>query len=109
MARLTTTLLFVLAASQAASAADDEVVTIEIATGETLEIEVGYARMFRCDDMSFLDAEVRNKNPSTNVFIVHGRAPGSTLCRVGLEENRPSILFAVTVTNDRVARTPGTK
>lgn len=84
------------------AAADDlgaERIQILIAVGETRVIEVGFARMHFCDDVSIVQAEMRDKTVETNVFVVKGLEPGTTDCRVGLDpaDGRPSYLFGVTV------------
>jgi hypothetical protein len=82
------------------AAADDfdaERIPIRIAVGETKEIEVGFARMHACDDTSIVEAEMRDKTLETNVFVVKGLKPGTTDCRSGLEEDRPTFLFSITV------------
>lgn len=83
----------------AADAFDAERIPITLAVGETKVIEVGFARMHLCDDISIVDAEMRDKNAETNVFVVRGKKPGTTDCRVGLdpENGRPTFLYSVTV------------
>ena len=81
-------------------AADDfdaERIPIRIAVGETKEIEVGFARMHVCDDTSIVEAEMRDKTLETNVFVVKGLKPGTTDCRAGLDEDRPTFLYSITV------------
>lgn len=78
-------------------AAEEGVVAVRLVLGETREIEVGFARMFRCDDLAVVGGEMRDKNAATNVFVVTGKQVGTTQCRVGLEVNRPSLLFSITV------------
>ena len=53
-----------------------------------------------CDDERIARGEMRNKNAETNVFAVTGVAVGTTLCRAGTVtvENRPTLLFEITVT-----------
>jgi hypothetical protein len=40
---------------------------------------------------------MKNGTPENNLFVVTGLKPGTTLCRAGVMEDRPTILFAVTV------------
>lgn len=97
------TLLFIAAlASVRDATADDfdaERIPVRIAVGETKEIEVGFARMHVCDDTSIVEAEMRDKTLETNVFVVKGLKPGTTDCRAGMEPDRPSFLFSITVEN----------
>ena len=68
-----------------------------VAVDETVELEVGYAVGFRCDDTRILEASMKPKSETTNVFIVKGIAVGNTLCRVGTAPERPSMLLEVRV------------
>jgi hypothetical protein len=80
-----------------ADAFETERIPVKLAVGETREIEVGFARMHVCDDISIVHAEMRDKNPQTNVFVIKGLQPGTTDCRAGMEPDRPTFLFKVTV------------
>jgi hypothetical protein len=68
-----------------------------VAVDETVELEVGYALGFRCDDTKILDASMKTKSATTNVFVVKGIAVGTTLCRVGTAPERPTVLLEVRV------------
>ena len=70
---------------------------IIVPIGDTVETEVGYRIGFVCDDPSILEAEMKLKSETTNVFIVKGVTAGKTLCRVGTDPLRPSVLFEVRV------------
>lgn len=76
---------------------EGERIPVRIRVGETREIEVGFARMHVCDDSSIVDAEMRDKSAETNVFVIKGLRPGTTDCRAGLEPDRPTFLFSITV------------
>lgn len=88
-----------------------ERIPLRIAVGEVREIEVGYARMHVCDDPSIVDAEMRDKTAETNVFVIKGKKPGTTDCRVGLdpEQGRPTFLYAVTVEKAPTPKPPSKK
>ena len=92
-----------------ADAFDRERIPIRIAVGETKEIEVGFARMHVCDDPSIVDAEMRDKTADTNVFVVKGLRPGTTDCRAGMDPERPSFLFSITVTKRDSGPRPKTR
>ena len=73
--------------------------SITVRVGQTVAREVGWAMGVRCDDPELVHAEMRNTDPDTNVFVVTGRKPGTTICRAGTYhvENRQTFLFEVTV------------
>jgi len=75
--------------------ADAEVLEVEV--GKTVEVLVGYAQGLICDDLTILDAEVRAKTEQNNVFVVTGKKPGSTLCRVGTDPLRVRFMYDVHV------------
>ncbi len=81
----------------AADAYDGERIAVRIAVGETKEIEVGFARMHVCDDATVVEAEMRDKTQETNVFVIKGLKAGTTDCRAGLDPDRPTFLFSITV------------
>jgi hypothetical protein len=87
---------------------DAERIPIRIAVGETREIEVGFARMHLCDDPTIVEAEMRDKTAETNVFVIKGLRPGTTDCRAGVDEDRPSFLFGITVESAPKPKAPKT-
>ncbi|MFN0246226.1 MAG: hypothetical protein ACKV2T_04915 [Kofleriaceae bacterium] len=88
---------------------DHERIPVRIAVGETKEIEVGFARMHVCDDPTIVEAEMRDKTTETNVFVVKGIKPGTTDCRAGMDPDRPSFLFSITVEKRAKPATPAPK
>lgn len=91
--------------------AADERMEVILAVGETVELDVGYARGFICDDPTIVYAELRSKASDANELILTGMAPGATLCRAGLDVSERSYLFDVTVVqppppNPRGPKTP---
>lgn len=103
-------LALLLAASVATSvgvASAQDALPLVVEVGKTVEVEVGFAMGHVCDDNSILRAEMRNKNPATNVFVVTGVKVGTTLCRAGTNsiQDRPSFLFQVSVVEAQ-ANTP---
>jgi hypothetical protein len=100
MARTTILAIAFTALVGAGAVADDfdhERIPIRIAVGESKEIEVGFARMHVCDDPTIVEAEMRDKTTETNVFFIKGLKPGTTDCRAGMDAERPSFLFSITV------------
>jgi hypothetical protein len=70
---------------------------IDVQLGKTLEVKVGYARGWMCDDTSLLDAEVVTRG-DTNYWRVTGKKLGATTCRVGTDPSAvPSYLFNLRV------------
>lgn len=106
-------LLAGLAALPGRAAADDppsdapETITVEI--GKTTSREVGYAMGHICDDESIVHAEMQNGTADNNLFVVTGLKAGTTLCRAGVVERRPQILFQVTVIEPKPAAPPPKK
>lgn len=86
-------------------AAADDVPTVTVAVGETVERTAGYAIGFQCDDVTILRAEMVAKSPATNAFVVTGVREGTTRCRIGTDTTRPSELIIVRVVPTR--RSPG--
>jgi hypothetical protein len=70
---------------------------IRLAVGQTVAREVGYAMGHLCDDETVVRAEMKNGTVDDNLFVVTGLRPGTTLCRAGTEQNRPTVLFEITV------------
>ena len=83
------------------TASDDAPRPLVVAVDQTVEVDVGYAVGFRCDDTKLLEASMKPKSDTANVFVVKGLAIGSTLCRVGTAVERPSILLEVRVVAKR--------
>ena len=69
-------------------------VTIEV--GKTVQVDVGYARGWMCDDASLVTAEMVTKNDH-NYWIVTGAKVGRTLCRVGTDALAPGYVFDLKV------------
>lgn len=78
-------------------AADTGPRELEVELGKTVEVEVGYAIGFRCDDLTIVDPAMKNVSETTNLFVVKGLRAGTTLCRVGTDPQRPTMLFEVRV------------
>lgn len=70
---------------------------IAVGVGQTAERDVGIAMGLRCDDLSVARVALREHAVDSNVLVVTGVAPGTTLCRVGLAVERPSYLFEIRV------------
>src|SRR5262245_17580928 len=64
---------------------------------EIVELDVGYAVGFRCDDVKIIEPAMRSKSETANVFVVKGLALGQTQCRVGTNGQGPTALFDVHV------------
>ncbi len=76
--------------------AEDRVpVVVEVA--HTVSREVGFAMGHLCDDETVVRAEMKNGTIENNLFVVIGKKPGTTLCRAGVVQDRPTILFEITV------------
>jgi hypothetical protein len=56
---------------------------VDVEVGKTVRIEVGIMRGLLCDDLTVVNAELRNKNEHTNVLVLTGLQEGVTSCRVG--------------------------
>jgi len=70
---------------------------IEVRVGETAERHVGIAVGYRCDDPSLLQIEMKTRTEQTNAFVVTGVKEGTTMCRVGTDPHRPSVVYEVRV------------
>lgn len=76
--------------------AEDRVpLTVEL--GATASREVGYAMGYLCDDESIARGQMKNGTPENNVFVVTGVKLGTTLCRAGTMQDRPTVLFEIIV------------
>src|SRR5688572_8169879 len=84
----------------AGSALADPTRRIDVEIDSTVEVEVGHAQGFRCDDPKLIAASMATRD-DRNVFIVKGVTAGKTLCRVGTNPQSPSILFDVFVTEKK--------
>ena len=74
---------------------------LDVKVGKTVEVDVGYTRGFRCDDLAAIEVVIQTRetrDATTNVFVVKGVREGSTQCRVGTDLHGPTILFDVRVT-----------
>jgi hypothetical protein len=87
--------------------ADDaapSVLRIDVAIGQTVERDVGFAIGLLCDDLSIIRADLRASTPESNRFIVTGIQEGTTTCRVGTAPSRPSFVFEIHVVAARRRR-----
>jgi hypothetical protein len=96
------TCAFVVVAALAANAVRAEepiydALPLEVAVGQTVQRQVGFALGLRCDDLSVAEVELRAGSPQSNVFVVTGVRPGATTCRVGTTPNRPTFLYQIRV------------
>jgi hypothetical protein len=82
----------------------DAAMRVEVAVGETIERDVGFAIGLQCDDLAIIRADLRAGTPESNTFIVTGVREGTTLCRVGTMPNRPTYLFEIHVVAARRRR-----
>jgi hypothetical protein len=73
---------------------------LEVEVEKTVTRDVGGALGYQCDDPALIAAEVKTVD-ATNRFVVRGVKAGTTLCRVGLDYSRPSVLFDVRVVSAR--------
>lgn len=85
----------------------DEAVRIDVAVGETIERDVGFAIGLLCDDVAILRADLRASTQESNTFTVTGVTQGTTRCRVGTAPNRPTYLFEIHVVAPRAANHRG--
>jgi hypothetical protein len=86
------------------SAAADGALRIDVAVGETIARDVGFAIGLQCDDLAIVRAELHAGTPESNTFTVTGVAEGTTMCRVGTTPDRPSYLFEIHVIPRRQRR-----
>jgi len=75
----------------------EDALRLDVAVGETVERDVGYALGMMCDDTTLIHAELRNTSPETNTFGVTGIKEGAAACRVGTSPGRPTFLFEIHV------------
>jgi hypothetical protein len=99
-----TAVLLCVVAGLVARAVADDAMRIDVAVGETIERDVGFAIGLQCDDLASVHAELRAGTPESNTFTVIGVAEGATRCRVGTMPNRPTYLFEIHVVPPRQRR-----
>ena len=87
--------LALLLAAPGAAHAEGQVVEVEV--GQTIELETGYARGLLCDDLTIIDADLREKTEETNALYITGKVIGTTLCRVGTAPLHVRLLFDIHV------------
>lgn len=85
----------------ATSALADDGMRIDVAVGETIERDVGFAMGLQCDDVAIIRADLRAGTPESNTFVVTGVTEGTTMCRVGTTPNRPTYVFEIHVVAPR--------
>ena len=90
-------LVICLLLTAATARADEERQQIVVEVGQTVSREVGFAMGHLCDDETILRAEMKNGTMENNLFVVTGVKAGTTLCRAGTVQHRPSVLFEITV------------
>lgn len=69
---------------------------IEIEVGETVQLGVGNAIGWFCDDPSLVAAAIVTER-GLNYWIVEGARVGTTTCRVGTDPSRASYVFTITI------------
>jgi hypothetical protein len=79
-----------------ATALADGTGRVELDRGETIELEVGNALGWFCDEPSLVSAEIVFYD-GHNAWVVTGVNAGATRCRVGTTVGRASYLFEVVV------------
>jgi hypothetical protein len=77
---------------------------IEVAVGQTVERDVGFAIGLLCDDLTIAHFELRASTPESNTFSVTGVKEGTTNCRVGTAPSRPSYVFEIRIVAARRRR-----
>ena len=82
----------------------DDALRLDVAVGQTVERDVGFAIGVLCDDLAILRVELRPSTPESNRLSVTGIKEGSTLCRVGTAPERPSYVFEIHVVASRPRR-----
>jgi hypothetical protein len=90
-------IVIALTALAGSAVADDAPRRIDVTVDATVETAVGFAVGFVCDDPKLIDGSMKTVDDH-NVFVVKGLLVGKTLCRVGTDPLRPSVLFQVVVT-----------
>jgi hypothetical protein len=85
-----------LSALAGSAIADDAPRRIDVVVDATVETDVGLAVGYRCDDPKLIEATMKTVDDH-NVFVVKGAVAGTTLCRVGTDPQRPSVLLEIVV------------
>ncbi len=67
-------------------------VRLSVELGKRVEVNVGYARGWFCDDPSLIQADLVTRDDH-NVWIVTGAKLGQTMCRVGTDAYAPAYVF----------------
>ncbi len=88
----------------ATGAMADGAMRIDVAVGESVERDVGFAMGLLCDDVAIVRVELRAGTPESNTFVATGVTEGTTMCRVGTAPNRPAYLFEIHVVAPRRRR-----
>jgi hypothetical protein len=78
--------------------ADDAPRRIDVVVDATVETDVGLAIGYRCDDPKLIEGSMKTVGDH-NVFVVKGSQAGKTLCRVGTDPLRQSVLLEIVVTD----------
>ena len=97
-----TLVLLALCGAPAPVAAGDGIV-LTLALGKTVDVEVGNAIGWFCDDPSLVTAQLITIR-DVNYWRVSGEKVGTTQCRVGTDLGRASFVFEVTVKRPTVKR-----
>ena len=84
-----------------ALALPDDAQRIDVAVGESVERDVGFAIGLLCDDLSIVRVDLRASTPESNTFRVTGVKEGTTMCRVGTAPGRPTYVFEIRVVASR--------
>jgi hypothetical protein len=87
--------------ARGAVALADDAERIDLAVGETVERDVGFAIGLLCEDLSIVRADLRASTPESNTFSATGIKEGMTRCRVGTAPGRPAYVFEIHVTAAR--------
>ncbi len=86
--------LAVLLLAGAAAAEGERPLSIEL--GKTVQVDVGYARGWMCDDPSLVEADMTTRGDH-NFWIVKAVKLGHTLCRVGTDAYAIAYVFDLKV------------
>jgi len=79
--------IVLLAASPAL--ADNATTPLDVKLGKSIEVKVGYARGYMCDDPTLVDAELVTREDA-NWWVVTGKKLGKTQCKVGSAYDSPT-------------------
>lgn len=75
----------------------DDAERLDVRVGQTVIVDVAFARGLNCDDLTVVAPDLRTHDDSANWFYVTGLRPGTTYCRVGTTDAVPSYVFRITV------------